>query len=179
MEFDMKMEPSNVLLQGRLVERHDVRERHPPEIVEANDDIAEHSREIPSLLIAQAVDGGHAAQWRDVRLVGIACEVRDERDGAAMLRNDPSPVLTLGRNDVLEERFARLFEMPAAGTEFRLDEFKSEVRRVDLAMRVRVADADHLSLVLEDEDEIHVGMRRQFSHLLLPRREQRIDAVDI
>ena len=46
-------------------------------------------------------------------------------------------------------------------------------------MRVRVADADDLALVLEDQDEVHVGMRRQFAHLLLPRREQRIDAVDI
>src|SRR3954447_13971057 len=179
MELDMKMEPSNVLLHGRLVERHDVRERLPPEIVEANDDVAEHSREIPSLLIAQAVDGGHAAQWRDVRLIGIACEVRDERDGASMLRNDPSPVLTLGRNDVLEQRFARLFEMPAARTEFGLNVFESEVRGVDLTVRVRVADADNLSLVLEDEDEVHFGMRGQFAPLLLPRREQRIDAVDI
>src|SRR4051812_34494540 len=153
MEFDMKMEPSNVLPQGCLVEGHDVRKRHPPEIVEANDDIAEHRREIPPLLIAQAVDGGHAAQWRDVGLVGIACEVRDERESASMPRNNPSPVLTLGRHDVLEERVAGLFEMPAASTEFRLDVFEGEVRGVDLTMRVRVADADHLAFVLEDENE--------------------------
>src|SRR4029078_1406421 len=59
------------------------------------------------------------------------------------------------------------------------DVFEGEVRRVDLTVRVRVADADHLSLVLEDEDEVHFGLRAQFAHLLLPGREQRIDAVDI
>src|SRR5207342_648037 len=70
-------------------------------------------------------------------------------------------------------------EMAAAGSELRLDVFEGEVGSVDLTMRVRVADADDLSLVLEDQDEVHLGMRRQFTHLQLPGLEQRIDAVDV
>ena len=46
-------------------------------------------------------------------------------------------------------------------------------------MRVRVADADDLALVLEDEDERHVGMRRELAHLLLPRLEQGVHAIDV
>ena len=74
---------------------------------------------------------------------------------------------------------AGLLEVPAAGLQLRLDVLEDEVGRVDLTVRVRVADADDLSLVLEDQDEGHLGMRRQLAHLLLPGLEQRIDAVDV
>ena len=46
-------------------------------------------------------------------------------------------------------------------------------------MRMRVADAGDLSFVLEDQNEADVRMRREFAHLLLPRVQQGIDAVDI
>ena len=70
-------------------------------------------------------------------------------------------------------------EVAASGEQLRLDVLEGEIGRVDLAMRVRVADADDFALVLEDEDERHVGMRREFTHLLLPRLEQGIHAIDV
>ena len=69
--------------------------------------------------------------------------------------------------------------MAAARLQLGLDVLEGEVGRVDLAVRVRVADPDDLALVLEDQHERHVGMRRQLAHLLLPRREQRVHAVDV
>ena len=84
MELDVEVESSDVLLQRRLVKRHHVGERHPPQVVEPDDHVAEHRREIPSLLVVQCRNGRHAPQRRDVRLIGIAGEVRHERDGASM-----------------------------------------------------------------------------------------------
>ena len=70
-------------------------------------------------------------------------------------------------------------QVPAAGLQFGVDVLEREVGRVNLAVRVRVADADDFSLVLEDEDERHIGICGQFTHLLLPRLEQRVDAIDL
>ena len=69
--------------------------------------------------------------------------------------------------------------MTIAGAQLGLDVLEDEVRGVDLAVRVRVADPDGLTLVLEDQHELDVAMRRELAHLLLPGREQRVDAVDV
>ena len=70
-------------------------------------------------------------------------------------------------------------QVPAAGLQFGVDVLEREVGRVNLAVRVRVADANDFSLVLEDEDERHIGICGQFTHLLLPRLQQRVDAIDL
>src|SRR6185436_5299015 len=101
---------------------------------------------------------------------GVACEVRHERNCAALLAEDAAAVLTLGGEDVLKEHASGVGKMAGSGAQLRLDVFEDEVRRVDLAMRVRVADAHRLALVLEDEHELYVGLRRKLAHLLLPRR---------
>ena len=49
-----KWKPLTSLLQRRLVERHHVGERHPPEIVEPDDHVAEHRREIAPLVVIAA-----------------------------------------------------------------------------------------------------------------------------
>ena len=51
MEFDVKVESCGVPPQGRLVKRHYVGERHSPQVIETDDHIAKHCREIPPLLV--------------------------------------------------------------------------------------------------------------------------------
>src|SRR4051794_31151384 len=56
-----------------------------------------------------------------------------------------------------------------------LDVLEDEVGGVNLAVRVRVRDADGLPLVLEDEDVFDLGPAPEFAVLLLPDREQLFD----
>ena len=42
-----------------------------------------------------------------------------------------------------------------------LDVLEDEVRGVDLTVRMRIADPDRFTLVLENQDEEDVGMRRE------------------
>ena len=58
---------------------------------------------------------------------------------------------------------------------FGLDGLEHEVGRVDLAVRVRVGDADDLALVLEDEHVIDAVACAEIAVLLLPDLEQPVD----
>ena len=78
------------------------------------------------------------------------------------------PSLRLGLQDVLEQDPAGLARCRRA-SRFGLDVLEHEVRRVDLAMRMRVGDADHLALVLEDQDVVDSGEPAQIDVLLAAR----------
>ena len=162
MKFDVEVKaPAVVLVHRRLVQRHHVGERHPPEIVEANHDIAQHRCQIATLTVIEVGDGRHAPRGRDVDFVRVARKIRHEGNRAPLLADDAAAVLALGGEDVLEEHAAGFRQMAIAGAQLGLDVLEDEVRGVDLAMRVRVADPDRLTLVLEDQHELDVGMRRR------------------
>ena len=64
--------------------------------------------------VVQVRNRRDAPKRRDVGLVGVAREVRHERDRAAVTADDAPPVLLLRGEDVLEQISAGLLEVPAA-----------------------------------------------------------------
>src|SRR5262245_46744768 len=59
------------------------------------------------------------------------------------------------------------------------DRFENEIRRVDLAMGMRVRDADDLAFILKDQDMINFWPLAQLAVLLLPAGEQGENLVDV
>ena len=102
---------------------------------------------------------------RDVRLVRIAREVRHERQRLAPRREHATTVRLLGVDDVAEERPAGCGPVLGRRVALRSRACETKVRRVDLAVRVRIADADHFALVLEHQHAAHFGPRRQVAML--------------
>src|SRR5918911_1053188 len=91
---------------------------------------------------------------RDEEFVSVAREVRHEDDGRIVFVDDAAAILALGGEDVLKEDAASFFKVAAAGARLGLDGLEYEVGRVNLAVRVRVRDADDFALILEDEDVV-------------------------
>src|SRR4051812_25932034 len=151
-KLDMEVEPCRLSLHPRLMQRHDVRKRHAPEIVEPDHTAANPRREIPPLPRVQIRNRRDAPKRRDVGLVRVSREVRNERNRAAVTADETPSVLLLRGENVLEQMSAGLLEMPASGEQLRFDGLEGEVGRVNLAVRVRIADADDFALVLENED---------------------------
>ena len=149
-----------------------------PEIVEPDHHVAQHRGQIGTLLVRQRRQRRVRAGRRDVHLVRVAREVRHKRDGLAVLEQNPAAVEALGLQDILEQNAPGFGEVALARTRLGLDELEDEVGGVDLAMRMRVADADGLALVLEDEDVRDLGPRGQLAHLILPGGQQRLDAFN-
>src|SRR5262245_3182343 len=152
MKLDVEMEPAMVAPVGRrLVQRHHVRERRTPQVVELHQKTFERLGEIEQLRIA----GRRAARDRRIRsserLGSIAREVRQENYRRFIFENNAPPVFALGLKDVLEEYPPGLGQAPLGDSRLGLDSLEDEVGRVDLAMRMRVGDADDLALVLEDQ----------------------------
>ena len=70
-----------------------------------------------------------------------------------------------------------LGEMLRGGLRLDLDGAEDEVRRVDLAVRMRIADADDLALVLEHQHVVHFGPSAELAILLLQCPEQANDLL--
>src|SRR5262245_18311290 len=62
--------------------------------------------------------------------------------------------------------------MPPGDSRLGLDGLEDEVGRVDLAMRVRVGDADDLAFVFEDQYVVDLFARAEFDVLPLPDAHQ-------
>ena len=84
-------------VRGRLVQHLHVWERHAPQVVEADGDGGERARERRHLGIVQVGHVRHAPLGDDVDLVGVAGEVRHERDHVLVLvQHEAAAVLLLG-----------------------------------------------------------------------------------
>src|SRR5262245_63660972 len=79
---------------------------------------------------------------RDESLVSIAREVRQENYRRFIFENNAPPVFAFGLEDVLEKNLPGVGQMPPGDSRLGLDGLEDEVSRIDLAMRVRVGDAD-------------------------------------
>src|SRR5262249_42617571 len=109
---------------------------------------------------------------RDESLVSIAREVGQENYRRFIFENNAPPVFALGLEDVLEEYPPGLGQMPPGDSRLGLDGFEDDGGRVDLAMRSRVAEADDLALVVEDQDMVDLFVRAEFGVLPLPGAHQ-------
>src|SRR5438128_3109274 len=65
--------------------------------------------------------------------------------------------------------------MPLGNPRFGLNRLEDEISRVNLAVRVRVGDADHLAFILEDQDVVDLLATPEFDVLFLPNTQQGFD----
>ena len=116
--------------------------------------LPQHRRQVAPLRASRVGELGVRCRRRDEDLVGVAREVGNERDGAAFSTEDAPAILSSAAMMSSNSTRPVLVEMALAGAQLGLDVLEHEVRRVDLAVRMRIADADGFALVLEDQ---HVG----------------------
>src|SRR5262249_20818966 len=163
MKLEVEMEPAMVAPVGRrLVQRHHVRERPPPQVVELHQKTFERLGEIAQLRLAERRDARMRSFRRDESLVSIAREVRQENHRRFIFENNAPPVFAFGLEDVLEKNLPGVGQMPPGDPRLGLDGLEDEVGRIDLAMRVRVGDPDDFALVLEDQDVVDLFARAEF-----------------
>src|SRR5262249_39219870 len=173
MKLDMEMEPAVIAaISRRLMQRHDVRERHSPQVVELHQQAFERVGEVAHFRIVELRNARMRSFRRDESLIGVAREVRQESDRRFILIDDTPPVIALGLEDVLKKNPPGLGQVPLGDALFGLDGFEDEVGRVNLTMRVRVGDADHFAFVLEDQHMIDLFVRAKLDVLLLPNAHQ-------
>src|SRR4030095_790863 len=173
MKLDMEMEPAVIVTVGRrLVQWHHIWEWRPPQVVELHQKTFKRLGEIAQLNLAERRNARVRGFRRDEGLVSIAREVGQENNRRFILENDAPPVFALGFEDVLEKNPPGLGQMPPGDTRLGLDGFEDEVGRVDLAMRVRVGDADDFALILEDQDVVDLLVAAEFDVLQLPGAHQ-------
>src|SRR5947209_6286612 len=108
---------------------------------------------------------------RDEEFVSVAREVRHEDDGRIVFVDEAAAILMFSLEEVLKEKAPGLFKVAAAGAGFGLDGLEDKVGGVNLAVRMRVRDADDFALVLKDENVIDFGAAAEVNILLLPNCE--------
>src|SRR5262245_36344325 len=173
MELDVEMEPAVIAPVGRrLVQRHHIGERRPPQVVELHQKAFKRLGEIAQLGLAERRDARVRGLWRDESLVSITSEVRQENYRQFIFENYPPPVFAFGLEDVLEEYAPGIGQMSLGDSRLGLDGLENEVGRIDLAMWVWVGDADDLAFVLEDQYVVDLFARAELQILLLPDAHQ-------
>ena len=105
-------------------------------------------------------------------LVRVAGEVRDKGERLVAADQQAPAVRLLGGQDVLEQGPSMLRQVLRLRRGFDLDGLEHEVGGVDLAVRMGIAHADHLPLVLEHEHVPDVVARAELAILCLQRLEQ-------
>jgi len=154
------------------VQRHHVGKRHLPQIIEADKHFVQHGRQIVNLLRRQIGQTLVRLLRHHERFVGIAGEVGNEGDRRIVLTEDAAPVGALGGDDVFQQHPILLVPVTLRDGHFVFDRLEDEIRRVDLAVGVRVGNADHLTLVLECEHVVHFRTGAEFPILRLPDPQQ-------
>src|SRR5262249_41206127 len=96
--------------------------------------------------------------WSDVTFVRIAGEIGQEGDCRRVFVDDAVSVFAFGFDDVVKEYASGLFVVSPADTSLGLDCFEDKVRRVNLAMRMRIGNTDDVPFVLENQHMIHLGV---------------------
>src|SRR5262245_6423490 len=169
MKLDMKMKAAVIAaISRRLVQGHDIREGHSPEIVEFNQDRLEDCGEIAHFLSAQFRDVRVGILRCDKNLISVTREIWDEGNRRFIFDNDPPSILALCFENLLKKYALCFLEMELRDTCFSLDRFEDEICRVNLAMRMRVGDTDYFTTVFEDQHVVDFITATEFCILLLP-----------
>ena len=108
----------------------------------------------------------------DKHFISITREVWHERDGSFVLRDDPRAGLLFGSDDVLEKHATCFREILPADTSLGFDSLEDKVRRIDLAVRMWIRDADDFAFVLEDEHVVDIREATERVILFLPDVQQ-------
>src|SRR4051812_30912142 len=122
MKFDVKVKSAVVASVGwSLVQRHHIRERHAPQIVVPNRHDFQRLGKIMQFIRIEAGQPGMGLLGRDITLVSVSREVRNECDGGRVLEDDPAPIVVFGPENILEQDATRVVEMLSRKYGFGLD----------------------------------------------------------
>ncbi len=81
---------------------HHVWKRHPPEVVEPDQRLAENDRKVAQLGTAELREARAGFARRDECLVGVAREIGNERKGPSAPHQETPSVRFLGGNKILK-----------------------------------------------------------------------------
>ena len=105
-------------------------------------------------------------------LVRVARKIRDEGNGRIILCDDASAIFFFSAKNVLKENVTGFGKMSTAGSGLVRDRLEDKIVRVDLAMRVRIGNANCLPFVFEDQNVFDLGAIAKIEVLLLPRTKK-------
>src|SRR6185369_5569899 len=127
MEFDVEMKTAIVAsIRGRLVQRHDVRKRYLPEIVESDEHVLQHARQVEQLVRRQRCKTWVRCFRSHKHFVSVASEVWDEGDGGIVFSENTRACLLFGSDDVSEKHAASLVQVILTDASLSLDRFEDE-----------------------------------------------------
>ena len=111
----MKMKRSVIAAVGRrLMKRHDIRERHTPQVIILDQNSFESLSEIARFRVRKFADACARALGRDIDFVSVARKVWDECNCSFILENDAPTVLLFGADDLVKKNAPRFFQMICA-----------------------------------------------------------------
>src|SRR5829696_1763315 len=115
MKLDVEMKCAVIAAVGRcLMQRHYVRERHLPEIVETNQSFAQDFRKIRDFRVRKVCQTRMRFFWRDVNFVSITRKIRQKSDCRFVFGNNSSAIPLFSSDNVLKKMISRFAEMPRA-----------------------------------------------------------------
>src|SRR6266536_2185753 len=152
----------------RLMQRHDVREGHLPEVIKLDQHLFKHVGEVAHLIARECCKARVSCIWRDKYLVGITSEVGQESNGRFVFSKDATTILLFGTEDILKQHSSRFGKVSLAGACFGLDGFEDKIGGIDLAMWVRIGYAHHLALVFKNKHVLDPRPAAKFFILCLP-----------
>src|SRR5580704_16554994 len=106
--------------------------------------------------------------WCNIDLIGVAREIRDESDRRIIFRDNSASIFAFRFQNILKKYAPRVREMIAGRIRLRFNRLKNKIRRIDLAVRMRIGDSDYLSLVLEYQNVRNIGAATKFAVFFLP-----------
>src|SRR5881396_143510 len=104
MNLDVKVKAWIRAIGGRLVQHHDVGKRHPPQVVEPDQRLSKHGGEITQLLSREVGETRAGGAWSHERLVGVTCEIGNERQCVVSAHQESPAVGFLGLYDLRKQR---------------------------------------------------------------------------
>src|SRR5882762_7358660 len=103
-----------------------------------------------------------ALSGRNENFVSITSEVGKKSNRRFVCADDPPAVLLFGGDDVLKKSMSGVCEMALTDARFGLDGFENKVRGVNLTVRMRIRNADHLALVFKDQNMVDPRLAPEF-----------------
>ena len=107
---------------------------------------------------------------RDKNLVSVTSKIRHKSNCRFVFRNDPFVITLLGGNNICEQGAPGLIQISARGSDFSFDRFEDKVSRINLAVRMRIRDANDPAFIFERQDVIDLRPSSQINIFTLPGR---------
>src|SRR5262245_41698629 len=124
-----------------LMERHNIRKGHAPQVIELHQQILQRAGEVTHLYIGKDCNTRVRLLRRDEGLISVSSKVRKEDNCKLVLKDDSTSIFALCFDDVLKQNSSRADEVLLRRARFGFDCLEYEVGSVYLAVRMRIGNA--------------------------------------